>query len=145
MLAVLSWTCTQNKTMPVGLSWDSLKDQASVSIKDPFSPRKKIQMELTMWGESKRSKHLSLLPSNWAHAVLCVQQDRRWLVYFVCLEIVWWWWWWWWEQRWGSGTGTTVPRPAALPELSKKPTLLKKSFTKIVCVHPKCALCQLWL
>lgn len=67
MLVVLSWTCTQNKTMPVGMSWDCLEDQAPVTIKDPFSPREK----------SKCSKCLSLLPSNWAHAVLCGQQDSR--------------------------------------------------------------------
>lgn len=137
MLGVLSWTCTQNKTMPVGVSWDCLEDQAPVTIKDPFFPQEMIQMKLTMWKESKYSKHLSPLPSNWTRAVLCGQQHTRWLVYFVCLEIACCFWWW--EQRWGSGTGTTVPQPAALHQIIQKMTLLKKNFcgTEVCVCSPK--------
>lgn len=105
-------------------------------------PEETIQMKLTMRKESEYSKCLSLLPSNWTHAVLCGQQDARWLVYFVCLEIACCFWWW--EQRWGSGTGTTVPQPAALHQIIKKMTLLKKNFcgTELcVCVFTQSLLC----
>lgn len=44
-----------------------------------------------------------------------------------------------------TGTCTTVPQPAALHWIIQKMALLKKSFRGNVCVHPKCALCQLWL
>lgn len=39
-----------------------MEDQAPVTIKDPFFPQEMIQMKLTMWKESKYSKHLSPPP-----------------------------------------------------------------------------------
>lgn len=112
-------------------------------------PQEKIQMELAMWGESKCSKHLSLLPSNRAHAVLCVQQDScSW--YTLCI----------WKLFGDGGGGGSKGGAVGLApqyhgqlhftELSKKPTLLKKSFrsTKVcvcsskVCFVPALALMQ---
>lgn len=102
-------------------------------------PQETIQTKLTMWKESKCSKCLSLLRSNWTHAVFCRQQDTRWLVYFVCLEIACCFWWW--EQRWGS-TGPTVPQPSALHQIIKKNDTIEKELLwhKSVCVFTQSVL-----
>lgn len=138
MLVVLSWTCTQNKTIPVRMSWDCLEDQAPVTIEDPFSPRKKAKWNYPC-GKNPNAVNVSA-SSPQTELVQCYAGSRIAGGRFTCLEIVCCFWWW--EQRWSSGTGNTVPRPAALHWITKKMTLLKNNFcgTK-VCVFTQSVLC----
>lgn len=135
MLVALSSACTKNKIMPVMMSGRS----GTSGHQGSLFPQEKIQMKLSMWKESKCSKHLSLLPSKGARAVLCGQQDSRRLVYFVCLEIVCCFWWW--EQRHHSTTAScTSPNYLKNVTIEKELLWHKSVCSPKVCFVPALAL-----